>query len=194
MLDPSESVKSRAQPLIDAKRNVEQFSAGAGRRCTRQEPRMATIGSIMKTDLIVATPDETVATVAARMSKAAVGSVLLVDGDELVGLFSEQDLLRRVVASGKDPSVVHVGDVASRPVVSVERTTLIRHCVKLLRQHGFRHLPVVEDGRPIGILSARDVLLHVAGGLERALDDEAYDRALAQGKDPYDHVGGGYAR
>lgn len=55
-----------------------------------------------------------------------------------------------------------------------------------------RHLPVTENGKPVGILSSRDFLAYVAGGLERIIDKLDYEETLGEGVDPYDHLGGSY--
>jgi len=57
-----------------------------------------------------------------------------------------------------------------------------------------RHLPVTENGKPVGILSSRDFLAYVAQGLERVIDELGYEQALREGEDPYDHIGGSYGK
>lgn len=154
---------------------------------------MATIASLMQTNLIIAAPSEPVANAATRMRENGVGAVLVVEGGELAGIFSERDLVCRVVAEGADPRVVTVGQVATTPVVTVTSDTHVTQCVELFRREGFRHLPVVDHGKPVGLIGLRDLLLHVADVLERIVDSDAYRQAVAQGTDPYDRFGGGYA-
>lgn len=154
---------------------------------------MATVGEIMTTGLVTCRPGDTVVDAVARMAEAEIGAVLLVEkGGKLVGLFSERDLLLRVIAEGRSPAVVKVGEVATHDLVTVEASTSARQCAELLRQHRFRHLPVVRDGAPVGILSARDFFDYVASGFERFIDRARYEESLEEGIDPYDHLGGGY--
>jgi len=165
---------------------------------------MALIERLMKTELVTAESGESVRDVAARMNHNGVGAVLVVDSEverekdgekdalRLRGLFSERDLLQRVVVPGLDPGETAVGTVMTADPVAVGPETHVRDCAELIRERGFRHLPVVEDGRPVGILSARDFQTHVVAGLESFIDDDRYREALADGRDPYDHIGGSY--
>jgi len=155
---------------------------------------MVSIESIMHTPLVSADGDETVAEVARRMGDAGVGCVVLLEGDAVAGIFTERDLLTQVVAKGREPDKTRVGDVATREVLSVEVGAPLRECATALRDRGIRHLPVVENGRPVGILSARDFFGEVAEGLEKFIERARYDEALRGDVDPYDHVGGSYGR
>jgi len=155
---------------------------------------MALIESLMKTELITAKADETVAHAAWSMARNGVGAVLVQEGDRTVGLLSERDVLTRVVAEGLDPTSTRVADVATAELVTVELTTPVRECVELLRAKGIRHLPVLRDGRPAGILSSRDLLAQVSEGLEKLIDRSRYEQALGEGEDPYDHLGGAFGR
>jgi len=159
---------------------------------------MAWIEALMKTKLIVAGPKETIRQAAESMDQNGVGAILVVEGNGkesvLRGLFSERDLLHRVVAVGLDPETTPIGSVMTKEPACVEPGTHVRDCAKLIRERGFRHLPVVQDGRPIGILSARDLQEFVVQGLESFIDQASYKEALEEGRDPYDHAGGSYAR
>jgi CBS domain-containing protein len=153
---------------------------------------MAIIGSLMQTEMVTATPDERVSDVAQRMRDNRVGAVLVVDGDRLAGLFSERDLLVRVVAEGRDPSATKVSEVATTSLVTVSVDTHVRECARILKEKRFRHLPVLEGGKAVGILSARDFFAYVVDGLERFVDEIRYQQQLEDGLDPYDRFGGSY--
>lgn len=155
---------------------------------------MAGIADLMVTEMVTARPDETVGAVAQRMSGNGIGAVLVMDGDAVRGVFSERDLLSRVVAAGKSLDHTRVGDVASTGVVTVDVDTPLRNVLDIFRDKKFRHLPVVRNGKAVGILSTRDFLEYLVGGLEHYIDQLKYRRELAEGIDPYDHVGGSYAR
>ena len=155
---------------------------------------MLSIDSLMSRKVVTAAPGDRVADVSRRMDGASVGAVVLVEGARLAGIFSERDLLRRVVAAGKDPATTEVGSVATRDVVSVGPKAPLRECAEALKTHGVRHLPVVEGGRVVGILSARDFFAAVAGELEGLFERIRYDEQLRQNVDPYDHLGGSYGR
>lgn len=155
---------------------------------------MAIIGSLMKTQMVTAGPNEKVSEVAKRMRDNAVGAVLVVEKDELLGLFSERDLLTRVVAEGRESSQLRVIEVATRSLVTVEEGEHIKKCAEILKDKRFRHLPVMQGGRPVGILSARDFFEFIVDGLERLVDQTNYQKQIEAGVDPYDHMGGSYGR
>jgi CBS domain-containing protein len=155
---------------------------------------MAEISSLMHSEMITATPDETVAAAAQRMATNRVGAVLILDGERLGGLFSERDLLSRVITQGRDPETTRVGDVATRELVTIDVRQSVKAVLGVFRESKFRHLPVVQEGKPVGILSTRDFLEYLVAGFERYIDELKYKRALAEGVDPYDHFGGSYGR
>lgn len=159
---------------------------------------MAFIEDLMKTKLVIAGPKETVRQVSAQMDQNDVGAVLIVEGsgneEKLCGLFSERDLLHRVVAPGLDPETTSVGSVMTENPITVGPDIHVRECAGLIREKGFRHLPVVRDGKPIGILSSRDFQQYVVRELESFIDEARYRDALHDGEDPYDHVGGSYGK
>lgn len=156
---------------------------------------MALIQDLMKAKLVTVGPEDKVRAASKHMADSGVGAVLVVDGGgALCGLLSERDLLSRVVAEGLDPETTEVGSVATTDLKTVAPDTHVRDCARLIREHGIRHLPVVRDGKPAGIVSARDLLLEVVEGLESFIDRARYEQKLDEGEDPYDHVGGSYSR
>lgn len=155
---------------------------------------MVKIADLMVSDTVTVASSETVAAATLCMAQNRVGAVLLVDGEQLDGLFSERDLAVRVVAAGKDPATTVVGDVATRDLVTVAASDGVRPALEAFRRGKFRHLPVVEAGKPVGILSTRDLLAHAVGALEAYIAQAGYESDTAAGKDPYDHIGGGYGK
>jgi signal-transduction protein with cAMP-binding, CBS, and nucleotidyltransferase domain len=109
-------------------------------------------------------------------------------------LFSERDLLNRVIAKRLDPKTTAVGDVATGDVVSIDVAQPLKQVLATFRRKKFRHLPVTREGQPVGILSTRDFLEYLVEGLERYIERSRYDRDIAEGNDPYDHFGGSYGR
>lgn len=155
---------------------------------------MTGVGYFMSKGIVTAEPDENVASVARRMSEEGVGAVFLLLGERATGVFTERDLLTRVVAKGRDPAQTAVGDVATRDVVGVSEDTSLRECAEELKRHGFRHLPVHGSSGVVGVLSARDFFQALTGEMQALLERRAYDAELHDGFDPYDHVGGSYGR
>jgi predicted transcriptional regulator len=148
----------------------------------------------MATHLVTAAEDETVAAAAYRMSVNEVGAVLVVDGERLTGLLSERDVLARVVAEGRNPESTTVGSVCSRDLVTVDAEQSLKAALQIFRKGKMRHLPVLRQGKPAGILSTRDFHAFLVDGFERFVDQLKYEKALAAGIDPYDHFGGPYGR
>ncbi len=153
---------------------------------------MGAIRQLMVTEMITASPDETVADVAGKMSRNRVGAVLLLRDGKLEGLFSERDLLNRVVAENRAPASVRVGEVATAEVVTVNLDQPVKELLRVFREKKFRHLPVMEGGVPVGILSTRDLLERSVEVLESYIERIAYDGDLKDGSDPYDQFGGAY--
>lgn len=159
-----------------------------------KESEVLSIDEFLSNPLVTATRDERVTVVARRMTEAGVGAVVVLDGEELVGLFSERDLLVRVVAEGRDLGTTTVGDVATADVITADPGESLEECAAKLRSNGIRHLPVVKEGRPVGVVSARDFFESVAGQFEALLGRLRYKEQLADNTDPYDHIGGSYGR
>ena len=108
--------------------------------------------------ILTATADMTVAAAAAEMRKAQVGAVMIVEGRRLVGIFTERDALYRVLANGKNPKLTRLGDVMTLNPTTVTAEMPFGHALHLMYERGFRHVPVVRDGAPVGMVSARDAL------------------------------------
>ncbi len=155
---------------------------------------MSVIQSLMKTELIDAAVGETVASVANRMAQNKVGALLVRDGDKLTGIFSERDLLERVVGEGRDPFAVKIEEVMTSNVVTVDLSAPVKEVLEMFRKERIRHVPIVENGKPVGILSTRDFLSFLVDGLERYIEEVTYSADISEGTDPYDHIGGSYGR
>ena len=108
--------------------------------------------------LLTASPASTVAQVAKRMAKRNVGAVLVVEGARLAGIFTERDVVYRVVAQGLDPAATRLAGVMTRDPKTVGPEESFGVALLLMHENGFRHAPVVEDGRLVGVVSARHAL------------------------------------
>jgi CBS domain-containing protein len=93
------------------------------------------------------------------MREAHIGSLPVTDGEQLVGMLTDRDITTRVVAEAVDPQTTSVGDVYSRDVIRVEADEDDEEAVELMARHQVRRLPVVEDGRLIGIVAQADIAL-----------------------------------
>ena len=104
--------------------------------------------------------DQSVLEVVHYMVDHNIGAVPVLRDGELVGVFSERDLMKRVVAGARSPGSTKVSEVMTPRPHSVTEEDTVENCMFLMREHGFRHLPVVEGKQLKGFLSLRDLLLH----------------------------------
>jgi len=107
---------------------------------------------------VTAPPGATVRRAAELMAAEHVGAVVVVEDDHLIGIFSERDAVFRVVARGLEPSTTPLAAVMTPAPVSIEPDRSFGHAMAVMHEHHCRHLPVVENGRAIGIVSARNAL------------------------------------
>ena len=120
---------------------------------------MHNIQRVLRSQNIIHTdPDSTVFETAGMMAERHIGAMPVVEGGRLVGIFSERDLMTRVVVPGRDAHGVRVSTVMTRDVVTAGLTDTRDTAIGKMQRAGCRHLPVVADGRLIGMLSMRDLL------------------------------------
>jgi CBS domain-containing protein len=123
---------------------------------------MATVQSILNrkgSDVVTVTPDDTVLEAAHRMNDKRVGATVVCDAKgELVGIFTERDILRRVVAEDRSPVSTRVGDVMTSPVACCTPSTTVEECQSVITSKRLRHLPVVEEGKLVGMISSGDLI------------------------------------
>jgi CBS domain-containing protein len=118
-----------------------------------------TIRSIIEGQELITAPQSMPVSEAARLMKSHnVGAILVVEGDKLVGVFTERDALFRVVAEGLDAAITQLGAVMTRNPKTIEADSLFTLALQMMYEGGFRNVPVVENGRPVGLVSARDAL------------------------------------
>ena len=108
--------------------------------------------------LLVAAPDTTVSGAVKLMANKKVGAVMVLDGTRLVGIFTERDLVVRVVAHDRDLHTTRLAEVMTKSPVTVDPGETFGYALLLMHENGFRHVPVVVNGEPIGIVSARSAL------------------------------------
>jgi CBS domain-containing protein len=109
---------------------------------------------------ISAQTHQTVLEVARLMVEHNIGAVPVLTQGELIGIFSERDLMNRVVVEGKDPARTPVSEVMTGDPLTVAPNDSVETCMTLMRRHGFRHLPVCSGRELRGVVSLRDILLH----------------------------------
>jgi CBS domain-containing protein len=117
------------------------------------------IRSVMeKKKLVTAPPETTVSQAAKLMAKKNVGAVMVVEGERLVGIFTERDAVFRVIARGRDTQATLLSDVMTTSPQTVDPDKTFGFALLMMHENGFRHVPVIENGKPIGIVSSRNAL------------------------------------
>jgi CBS domain-containing protein len=108
--------------------------------------------------LLVASPDASVAQAAKSMAEKKVGAILVVKDEQLLGIFTERDALFRVIAKGVDPEKTLLSKVMTADPKTIAPDKSFGRAMALMHETKCRHLPVIENGKLIGIVSARDAL------------------------------------
>ena len=108
--------------------------------------------------LLTAPPETTVSKAAEMLAKQNVGAVMVVENEQLVGIFTERDAVFRVIARGRDPRTTLLSEVMTTAPHTVDPEKTFGYALLMMYENGFRHVPVIEHGRPIGIVSSRNAL------------------------------------
>ena len=117
------------------------------------------IRSVMEQKKMLTAPPETTVSEAARlMADQNVGAVMVVDQERLVGIFTERDAVFRVIARDLDTQTTPLDEVMTTAPLTVDPDKTFGFALLMMHENGFRHVPVIEDGRPVGIVSARNAL------------------------------------
>ena len=109
-------------------------------------------------ELFCVEEQQTVTDVARRMAELHVGAIVVLKGEELRGVFSERDLMRRVVLEGRDPERTLVSEVMSVDIVTIDEGASLEEAMEAMHCNNCRHLPVTRDGHAISFLSMRDLM------------------------------------
>jgi CBS domain-containing protein len=131
---------------------------------------------IARTPLVTVVPQTTVMEAVRTMDQESIGAVAVTDGHKLVGMFSERDLMLRVVSEKRDPERTYVREVMTSPVATIRRDSTADDALKVMLDKHFRHLPIVDrDDKLVGMISLRSLLHDKVEDLTGQLDSlEAY--------------------
>ena len=121
-------------------------------------PTAQTVLDKKGTDVATISRKAMVLDAATLMNERKIGALVVTDEDRVVGMFTERDVLNRIVAAGKVPSETPVGDVMTSPMACCRRDTRLAECKSVMTDKRIRHLPVVEDGNLYGMISSGDIL------------------------------------
>lgn len=106
-------------------------------------------------------PSQTVLDALRLMAEQGIGAVVVLEGDKLAGIFTERDYARKVVLLGRSSGDTPVSDIMTRAVRYVHSTQSTEECMALMTENRLRHLPVIDDGRLVGLVSIGDLVKHV---------------------------------
>ena len=106
-------------------------------------------------------PDDTVLSAITRMAEQRIGAVLVMEGEELLGILSERDYSRKIILQGRRSAETRVSEIMTRDVMTVPLTMTARQGLELMTANYFRHLPVVDGGRVVGVVSIGDLVKRV---------------------------------
>lgn len=119
---------------------------------------MVTVSQLMKRELVTVQAGTSAVEAAKLMASRKIGSVFVEDGDRIVGIVTEPDIVRKVVGTDRIPNFLPVDDIMSAPVIGIDERRPITEAADLMQTHGTRHLAVFRTGSIVGVLSVRDLL------------------------------------
>jgi len=123
------------------------------------------VKGVMTKSVITIDRGDSVLEAAKMMSEKRIGCIVVMDEKKPVGIATERDILRRVVAKDLDASKVKMKDIMSKPLITINGNTQIINTIRIMQKNNVRHLPIIEKGKLIGIVTQRDLLgalaLHV---------------------------------
>jgi CBS domain-containing protein len=112
-------------------------------------------------EMVTVKPEDTVLDAIKVLAREDIGAAAVVAGGKLVGIFSERDYTRKVVLQGRHSESTRVEEIMTRNVICVNPRSKTRDCMALMSEKNIRHLPVVEDGRVVGMVSIRDIVTDI---------------------------------
>ena len=122
-------------------------------------------------EIVTAHSDETVREAAVRMAQNCRASILVVEDDRVLGIFTERDVLVRVVGAGRDPARTRLREVMTTDLETIGADEPVAEAVRRMDEGSIRHLPVVEGSRVLGVLSSRDIPILTLGRMAEELHE-----------------------
>ena len=125
---------------------------------------MKNVADLLKakpSSMVSISPEDTVLDAIKVMASENIGAAIVMSGDKLVGILSERDYARKVILMGRSSETTRVAEIMTANVVCVSPRTKSRDCMALMSEKNIRHLPVVDEGRVVGMVSVRDIVTDI---------------------------------
>jgi CBS domain-containing protein len=122
---------------------------------------MKTVSDLLKSrarELVTISPELSVLDAIKVLAQHDIGAAVVMSGDRMAGIFSERDYTRKVILKGRASDTTRVEEIMTPRVVCVSMRTTTRECMQLMTDKQIRHLPVLDEGRPVGMVSIRDIV------------------------------------
>ncbi len=116
------------------------------------------------------TPDNTVYEAISVMADKRAGALLVMDGDSLAGIISERDYTRGIILKGRMSKETAVREIMSKNVITVASTDSVEHSLAVMTEHHIRHLPVVDDGKVVGVVSIGDLVKDIISDQQSTIE------------------------
>ncbi len=122
------------------------------------------------TDVATVDRNATVLDAARLMNERRIGAVVVTGGENAVGIFTERDILNRIVAAGKQAGQTSVGEVMTAPMACCRRDSSLEECKTVMTDKRIRHLPVVEEGKLYGLISSGDIIAYESANQQASIE------------------------
>lgn len=121
-------------------------------------------------DIISTVEDASVLDAIKMMAERSIGSLLVMDGDELKGIVTERDYARKVIVKGRSSKSTHVGEIMTADVCTASTDQTVNDCMTIMTERRIRHLPVVDNGKVVGMISIGDLVQAIISDQQEAIE------------------------